>query len=75
MVEHHNKKAAEGVHGYTMSINQFSDLTYEEFEETVLGFEDSEDSSKTFQYFQVVHFMFASFVLCSYLGKGHSRSY
>ena len=42
MVETHNQEATEGVHSYTMAVNQFSDLTYEEFEKTMLGYQDDE---------------------------------
>lgn len=33
----HNKEAANGMHTYTMAINQFSDLTIEEFDKIYLG--------------------------------------
>ena len=54
MVENHNAEAAEGAHGYTMAINHFSDLTYEEFEETMLGYVDNDNAAETFEYFQVL---------------------
>lgn len=53
IVENHNEEAAEGGHGYTMAINQFSDLTYEEFEKTMLGYVHSDKAAETFEYFQV----------------------
>jgi len=52
MVEVHNAEANEGVHSYTMAINQFSDLTYEEFEETMLGYVHVDQESENFEYFQ-----------------------
>merc|ERR1712142_225103 len=51
MVETHNQEAGEGLHRYTMAINQFSDLTYEEFEKTMLGYHQ-EDSQQYIEYFQ-----------------------
>jgi len=51
MVETHNQEAAAGVHSYTMAVNQFSDLSYEEFEKTMLGYQDDE-AVDSFQYFQ-----------------------
>jgi len=51
MVETHNQEAAEGLHRYSMAINQFSDLTYEEFEKTMLGYHQ-EDSQQYIEYFQ-----------------------
>ena len=54
MVENHNEEVVEGIHGYTMAINQFSDLTYEEFEERMLGYEHTDKASDTVEHFQVV---------------------
>ena len=54
MVETHNQEAAEGLHRYSMAINQFSDLTYEEFEKTMLGYHQ-EDSQQYIEYFQVAY--------------------
>merc|ERR1711936_164091 len=51
MVETHNQEAAAGVHSYTMAVNQFSDLSYEEFEKTMLGYQDDE-AVDSFQFFQ-----------------------
>ena len=52
MVETHNQEATEGVHSYTMAVNQFSDLTYEEFEKTMLGYQDDE-ALEAVEYFKV----------------------
>jgi hypothetical protein len=30
-IDKHNKEAAEGKHSYTLGVNKFTDLTYEEF--------------------------------------------
>ena len=54
MVENHNEEAAKGIHAYTMAINQYSDLTYENFEERMLGFEHNDKASGTVEHFQVV---------------------
>ena len=54
IVERHNRDAAEGGHGYTMAINQFSDLTYEEFEEAMLGYVHQEVEVETLKFFQVI---------------------
>ena len=45
LVEIHNQEAAEGVHRYTMAINEFSDLSDEEFEMKMLGYVDSDEAS------------------------------
>ena len=37
-----------------MAINTFSDLTYEEFEKTMLGYVHSDKEAETFKYFQVL---------------------
>ena len=34
-IHKHNKEAAEGTHTYTLGINQFADLTEEEWRETL----------------------------------------
>jgi len=51
MVEKHNEKAEEGIHGYKMSLNEFSDLSEEEFEKRMLGYVDM-GGSEEFEYFQ-----------------------
>merc|ERR1712212_1434008 len=51
MVEKHNEEAEEGNHGYKMSLNEFSDLSEEEFEKRMLGYVDM-GGSEDFEYFQ-----------------------
>merc|ERR1712002_784082 len=51
MVEKHNEEAEEGLHGYKMSLNEFSDLSEEEFEKRMLGYVEM-GGSEEFEYFQ-----------------------
>jgi len=43
MVDSHNKEAEEGLHTYTMGENEFSDLTLQEFLDTMTGYNESLD--------------------------------
>ena len=45
LVESHNQEAAKGVHGYTMAINEFSDLSDKEFEIKMHRYVDSGEAS------------------------------
>ena len=56
LVESHNQEAAEGVHGYTMAINEFSDLSDEEFQMKMLGYVDSDEAldNEDTEFFQVI---------------------
>merc|ERR550519_1787786 len=43
MVDKHNKEAEEGLHTYTLGENEFSDLTFQEFLDTMTGYNESLD--------------------------------
>jgi len=43
MVDKHNKEAEEGLHSYTLGENEFSDLTFQEFLDTMTGYNESLD--------------------------------
>merc|ERR1719341_2383217 len=43
MVDKHNKEAEEGLHSYTLGENEFSDLTFLEFLDTMTGYNESLD--------------------------------
>jgi len=53
MVERHNEEAEQGLHGYRMAINKFSDLTDDEFESTMLGYLPETGDESEVHYFQV----------------------
>ena len=53
MVEKHNEEANEGLHGYRMAVNKYSDLTDEEFESTRLGYVPEDIDEKNGRYFEV----------------------
>lgn len=38
LIKKHNEEASNGLHSYTLGINQFSDLTQEEFKKQYLGY-------------------------------------
>ena len=38
LIQRHNEEAGRGLHTYTVTVNQFSDMTGEEFKETMLTF-------------------------------------
>ncbi|XP_052817751.1 procathepsin L-like [Mya arenaria] len=42
-VERHNADASKGLHSYTMAVNQFSDMTYEEYRANMFGFKSDPD--------------------------------
>merc|ERR1719244_1140460 len=52
MVEKHNEEANEGLHGYRMALNKYSDLTDEEFESTRLGYVPEDIDEKNVRYFE-----------------------
>ena len=53
MVEKHNEEADEGIHGYRMAVNKYSDLSDEEFESTRLGYVPEKNDEKNVRYFEV----------------------
>merc|ERR1719500_545676 len=44
MVDKHNKEAEEGLHTYTLGENEFSDSTFQEFLDTMTGYNESLDN-------------------------------
>ncbi len=40
-IEKHNEEAAQGIHSYTLGINKFTDMSFEEFRALYLGYNAS----------------------------------